>query len=115
MPAVTNYTTLVLSPEGGILYAGAREMLLALQTSAFYPGPHHRLVSAGQPAPGQEGTAGSSPPCCVLPELHGGGVSAAWNQPRQLVGEEEKVVLLVSDGGGVGEHTSLSPFHCMSA
>lgn len=89
-------------------------MLLALQTSAFYPGPHHRLVSAGQPAPGQEGTAGSSPPCCVLPELHGG-VSAAWNQPRQLVGEEEKVVLLVSDGGGVGEHTSLSPFHCMSA
>ncbi|XP_066492146.1 semaphorin-4B [Tiliqua scincoides] len=46
-PAVNNYTTLVLNPEGSVLYAGAREMLLALQTSAFFPGPQHRLLPWG--------------------------------------------------------------------
>ncbi|XP_053128382.1 semaphorin-4B isoform X2 [Hemicordylus capensis] len=47
MPPVTNYTTMVLSPDGRVLYAGAREMLLALDTSAFSPGPQHRLLPWG--------------------------------------------------------------------
>ncbi|XP_042329080.1 semaphorin-4B [Sceloporus undulatus] len=46
-PRITNYTTLMLSPDGRVLYAGARETLLALNTSAFSPGPQHRRLSWG--------------------------------------------------------------------
>ncbi|XP_067411514.1 semaphorin-4B [Emydura macquarii macquarii] len=41
---VTNYTTLLLSPDGGTLYVGAREALFALNTSHFQPGPQHRQL-----------------------------------------------------------------------
>lgn len=41
---VTNYTTLLLSPDGGTLYVGAREFLFALNTSHFQPGPQHQLL-----------------------------------------------------------------------
>ncbi|XP_060116336.1 semaphorin-4B [Heteronotia binoei] len=44
LPGVTNYTVLLLSPDGGTLYVGARETLLALNTSAFSPGPQHRSL-----------------------------------------------------------------------
>ncbi|XP_061451867.1 semaphorin-4B isoform X2 [Rhineura floridana] len=44
MPGITNYTAMMLSPDGGILYVGAREMLLALNTSAFSPGPQHQSL-----------------------------------------------------------------------
>ncbi|XP_070619630.1 semaphorin-4B isoform X2 [Erythrolamprus reginae] len=45
MPGVANYTTVMLSPDGRILYAGAREMLLALNTEAFSPGPQHQQLT----------------------------------------------------------------------
>nr|XP_008123388.1 PREDICTED: semaphorin-4B [Anolis carolinensis] len=45
MPGTTNFTALMLSPDGGLLYVGAREALLALDTSAFAPGPQHRKLS----------------------------------------------------------------------
>ncbi|XP_073160690.1 semaphorin-4B isoform X2 [Lepidochelys kempii] len=41
---VTNYTTLLLSPDGATLYVGAREFLFALNTSHFQPGPQHQLL-----------------------------------------------------------------------
>ncbi|XP_077173963.1 semaphorin-4B [Paroedura picta] len=47
MPGVTNYTVLLLSPDGSALYAGARETLLALNTSTFFPGPQHRRLVWG--------------------------------------------------------------------
>lgn len=47
MPGVANYTTMMLSPDGRVLYVGAREMLLALNTRAFSPGPQHQQVSPG--------------------------------------------------------------------
>ncbi|NXF35929.1 SEM4B protein, partial [Nyctibius bracteatus] len=44
VPGVSNYTALLLSPDGGTLYLGARELLLALNTSRFQPGaPVRRL------------------------------------------------------------------------
>ncbi|NXN31820.1 SEM4B protein, partial [Nycticryphes semicollaris] len=44
VPGVSNYTALLLSPDGGTLYLGARELLLALNTSHFQPGaPARRL------------------------------------------------------------------------
>ncbi|RMB94149.1 hypothetical protein DUI87_28954 [Hirundo rustica rustica] len=43
-PGVSNYTALLLSPDGGTLYLGARELLLTLNTSNFQPSsPVHRL------------------------------------------------------------------------
>uniref|UniRef100_A0A8C8RQV6 Semaphorin 4B n=1 Tax=Pelusios castaneus TaxID=367368 RepID=A0A8C8RQV6_9SAUR len=41
---ITNYSTLLLSPDGGTLYVGAREALFALNTSHFQPGPQHRQL-----------------------------------------------------------------------
>ncbi|XP_074862749.1 semaphorin-4B isoform X2 [Carettochelys insculpta] len=41
---VTNYTVLLLSPDGGTLYVGAREVLFALNTSHFQPGPQHQRL-----------------------------------------------------------------------
>nr|XP_034986343.1 semaphorin-4B [Zootoca vivipara] len=46
-PGITNYTTMLLSPDGGTLYAGARERLLALNTSSFSPGPQHQKLLWG--------------------------------------------------------------------
>ncbi|XP_009083181.1 PREDICTED: semaphorin-4B, partial [Acanthisitta chloris] len=44
-PGVSNYTALLLSPDGGTLYLGAQELLLALNTSHFQPGaPARRLL-----------------------------------------------------------------------
>ncbi|KAI1235304.1 Semaphorin-4B, partial [Lamprotornis superbus] len=44
-PGVSNYTALLLSPDGGTLYLGAREMLLTLNTSNFQPSsPVRRLL-----------------------------------------------------------------------
>ncbi|NXB89612.1 SEM4B protein, partial [Vidua chalybeata] len=44
-PGVSNYTALLLSPDGGTLYLGARELLLTLNTSNFQPNsPVHRLL-----------------------------------------------------------------------
>ncbi|NXG57982.1 SEM4B protein, partial [Hemiprocne comata] len=44
VPSVSNYTALLLSPDGSTLYLGARELLLAVNTSHFQPGaPVHRL------------------------------------------------------------------------
>ncbi|KAM6426353.1 semaphorin-4B isoform 1-T1 [Liasis olivaceus] len=45
MPGITNYTTMMLSPDGRVLYVGAREMLLAVNTSAFSPGPQHQQLT----------------------------------------------------------------------
>lgn len=43
-PGVSNYTALLLSPDGGTLYLGARELLLTLNTSNFQPSsPVHRV------------------------------------------------------------------------
>ncbi|XP_058011809.1 semaphorin-4B isoform X3 [Ahaetulla prasina] len=44
VPEVSNYTTMMLSPDGRVLYVGAREMLLALNTRAFSPGPQHQQL-----------------------------------------------------------------------
>lgn len=46
-PGVSNYTALLLSPDGGTLYLGAREMLLTLNTSNFQPSSPVRRVSPG--------------------------------------------------------------------
>ncbi|NWS14714.1 SEM4B protein, partial [Pachyramphus minor] len=44
-PGVSNYTALLLSSDGRTLYLGARELLLALNTSHFQPGaPARRLL-----------------------------------------------------------------------
>ncbi|XP_058703146.1 semaphorin-4B isoform X3 [Poecile atricapillus] len=44
-PGVSNYTALLLSPDGGTLYLGARELLLTLNTSNFQPSsPVRRLL-----------------------------------------------------------------------
>ncbi|NXS69134.1 SEM4B protein, partial [Pandion haliaetus] len=44
VPGVSNYTALLLSPDGGTLYLGARELLIAVNTSHFQPGaPARRL------------------------------------------------------------------------
>ncbi|NWR80396.1 SEM4B protein, partial [Centropus unirufus] len=44
VPGVSNYTALLLSPDGSTLYLGARELLIAVNTSHFQPGaPAHRL------------------------------------------------------------------------
>ncbi|XP_064373853.1 semaphorin-4B [Dromaius novaehollandiae] len=43
-PGVSNYTALLLSPDGGTLYLGAREVLLAVDTSRFQPGPPARRL-----------------------------------------------------------------------
>lgn len=45
VPGVSNYTALLLSPDGGTLYLGARELLVALNTSHFQPGAPARRVS----------------------------------------------------------------------
>lgn len=45
VPGVTNYTALLLSPDGGTLYLGAREMLLAVNTSHFQAGAQALRVS----------------------------------------------------------------------
>ncbi|XP_039217950.1 semaphorin-4B isoform X1 [Crotalus tigris] len=45
MPGIANYTTMMLSPDGRVLYVGAREMLLALNTSSFSPGPQHQQLT----------------------------------------------------------------------
>ncbi|NWU68289.1 SEM4B protein, partial [Pterocles burchelli] len=43
-PDVSNFTALLLSPDGGTLYLGARELLLAVNTSQLQPGaPARRL------------------------------------------------------------------------
>ncbi|NXA36149.1 SEM4B protein, partial [Eudromia elegans] len=39
VPGVSNVTALLLSPDGGTLYLGAREELLAVNSSRFEPGP----------------------------------------------------------------------------
>ncbi|NXW30017.1 SEM4B protein, partial [Phaetusa simplex] len=45
VPGVSNYTALLLSPDGGTLYLGARELLIAVNTSHFQPGaPARRLL-----------------------------------------------------------------------
>ncbi|NXK10772.1 SEM4B protein, partial [Herpetotheres cachinnans] len=45
VPGVSNYTALLLSPDGGTLYLGARELLVAINTSHFQPGaPARRLL-----------------------------------------------------------------------
>ncbi|KAH0620131.1 hypothetical protein JD844_014764 [Phrynosoma platyrhinos] len=41
---ITNYTALMLSPDGRVLYVGARETLLALDTSAFSSERQHRRL-----------------------------------------------------------------------
>lgn len=46
-PGVFNYTALLLSPDGGTLYLGARELLLTLNTSNFQPSSPVRRVSPG--------------------------------------------------------------------
>ncbi|NWY60930.1 SEM4B protein, partial [Chionis minor] len=44
VPGVSNYTALLLSPDGGTLYLGARELLVAVNTSQFQAGaPARRL------------------------------------------------------------------------
>uniref|UniRef100_A0A8C3JNB8 Semaphorin 4B n=1 Tax=Calidris pygmaea TaxID=425635 RepID=A0A8C3JNB8_9CHAR len=48
VPGVSNYTALLLSPDGGTLYLGARELLLALNTSHFQPGGLSRVLSPPQ-------------------------------------------------------------------
>lgn len=45
VPGVSNYTALLLSPDGGTLYLGAREVLFAVNTSHFQPGAPARRVS----------------------------------------------------------------------
>jgi len=52
VPGVSNYTALLLSPDGGTLYLGARELLLAVNTSRFQPGAPARRVSPGRAEPG---------------------------------------------------------------
>ncbi|KAF7239594.1 Semaphorin-4B [Varanus komodoensis] len=47
MPGVTNYTAMALSPDSATLYVGAREVLLALDTSSFPPGPQHQRLLWG--------------------------------------------------------------------
>lgn len=56
-PGVSNYTALLLSPDGGTLYLGAREMLLTLNTSNFQASSPVRRVSPGMgwAAPGEGG------------------------------------------------------------
>ncbi|KAM9532590.1 semaphorin-4B isoform 2-T2 [Guaruba guarouba] len=45
VPGVTNYTALLLSPDGSTLFVGAREVLVAINTSHFQPGaPVRRLL-----------------------------------------------------------------------
>lgn len=46
-PGVSNYTALLLSPDHGTLYLGARELLLTLNTSNFQPSSPVRRVSPG--------------------------------------------------------------------
>lgn len=46
-PGVSNYTALLLSPDGGTLYLGAQELLLSLNTSNFQPSSPVRRVSPG--------------------------------------------------------------------
>uniref|UniRef100_A0A8D2LLL5 Semaphorin 4B n=1 Tax=Varanus komodoensis TaxID=61221 RepID=A0A8D2LLL5_VARKO len=43
----TNYTAMALSPDSATLYVGAREVLLALDTSSFPPGPQHQRLLWG--------------------------------------------------------------------
>lgn len=45
VPGVSNYTALLLSPDGGTLYLGAREVLFAVNTSHFQHGVLARRVS----------------------------------------------------------------------
>uniref|UniRef100_A0A8D0EMB9 Semaphorin 4B n=1 Tax=Strix occidentalis caurina TaxID=311401 RepID=A0A8D0EMB9_STROC len=44
VPGASNYTALLLSPDGGTLYLGARELLLAVNTSRFQTGTPARRV-----------------------------------------------------------------------
>lgn len=59
VPGVSNYTTLLLSPDSGTLYLGAREMLIAVNTSHFHPGAPARRVS---PRTGAESRVGQQSP-----------------------------------------------------
>lgn len=59
VPGVSNYTALLLSPDGGTLYLGARELLIAVNTSHFQPGAPARRVS---PRMGAEPHAGPQSP-----------------------------------------------------
>lgn len=54
---MSNYTALLLSPDRGTLYLGARELLLTLNTSNFQPSSPVRRVSPGMgwAALGREG------------------------------------------------------------
>lgn len=47
VPGVTNYTALLLSPDGSTLYVGAREVLVAINTSHFQLGALARRVRMG--------------------------------------------------------------------
>ncbi|NXW22613.1 SEM4B protein, partial [Circaetus pectoralis] len=44
VPGVSNYTALLLSPDGSTLYLGARELLIAVNTSHFQPGASARRL-----------------------------------------------------------------------
>lgn len=59
VPGVSNYTALLLSPDGGTLYLGARELLVAVNTSHFQPGAPARRVS---PWSGDEHPMGTRSP-----------------------------------------------------
>lgn len=63
VPGVSNYTTLLLSPDSGTLYLGAREMLIAVNTSHFHPGAPARRVS---PRTGAESCMGQQSPWAGL-------------------------------------------------
>lgn len=46
VPGVTNYTALLLSSDGAMLYLGARELLVAVNTSHFQSGSLAHKVSS---------------------------------------------------------------------
>lgn len=79
VPGVSNYTALLLSPDGGTLYLGAREVLFAVNTSHFQPAaPAHRV----------------SP--CRAPQDHGAPGRAGGTEPKFGAGSVQDLVLFAA-------------------
>lgn len=79
VPGVSNYTALLLSPDGGTLYLGAREVLFAVNTSHFQPGAPARRVSP-----------------CRAPQDHRAPGRAGGTEPKFGAGSVQDLVLFAA-------------------
>lgn len=102
VPGITNYTALLLSPDGGTLYLGAREMLLAVNTSHFQAGAQALRVSPREGLRSPQGRTGAPQQCSgsVEATVHSGLVGSARRWLPRLSGAQPAAASLAGWGWG---------------